>query len=175
MVDPGDRLWAQGLDLAIALGDQALIVLPALHRLTQRKQVFLGPGAAQRFAHTLGFALLDLHVAQGQQPLGAALAGDMACTTARPLMPVSDLITSCSLIFMRSSAFCSLFGVHLRYGLHTCQITHSDPLHRQVSAAWLPSGLLLLLLAIAIVTWLQSHPLKDHAFARRVEVRLTSF
>lgn len=101
------RWRKQRLDLAIAFSDKALVVLPALQRLAQREDVLWGPGAAQRLLDALGLAALDLLVAQRQQAIGAALAGDDGTrTTARPLAPASELITSCSLTFMRSSAFC---------------------------------------------------------------------
>jgi len=81
-------------------------MLPVLHRLPQRKQMLLGPRTAQRLLHSLRFLLLDLHVAQRQQAIRIALAGQDGSITFWPLTPTRLLITSCNFTFIRSSAFC---------------------------------------------------------------------
>ena len=50
-------------------------MVPALNRLPERKQMLIGPVAAQRFHDPFGLDLADPHVAQLQQRRGIALAG----------------------------------------------------------------------------------------------------
>ena len=69
------RLGQDRLDLLVAFGDQGLVLIPDLHGLAQRKQVFRSPRAAQRLADRLTLLMADLRVAQRQQAARIALAG----------------------------------------------------------------------------------------------------
>src|SRR5205085_5029024 len=50
-------------NLAIAGGDEALIMVPALNGLREGEQMFLGPVAAQRFDDALSFDVADSNIA----------------------------------------------------------------------------------------------------------------
>ena len=64
------------LDAAVAFGDEALAVVPALQRLVEREDVLRAPGAAQRFLDELGLGAANLPIAQRQQRSWVALAGN---------------------------------------------------------------------------------------------------
>jgi cation diffusion facilitator family transporter len=83
LLRPAD-LTQHRFNLPVARGDLPLEVLPVFHRLAQRKQMFLGPGAAQRLPDPLGFLLLNLHVAQGQQSIRIALPCQNGCNDFDP-------------------------------------------------------------------------------------------
>src|SRR5438874_10612908 len=103
MVVSGSR--QQRLDLPVAFGDLVLVVLPAGQSLAQSKQMLLGPGTAQRFLDALRFGALIWVSHNASNCSGLRSPRRIARTTAKPLVPVSELITWCSLTFMRSSAF----------------------------------------------------------------------
>ena len=67
-------------------------MLPVFHRLPQREEMLLGPGAAQRLLDPLGFVLLDAHVTQPQQPVGIALARQNGFDDLDPAGPTTGLL-----------------------------------------------------------------------------------
>ena len=78
--------------LPVAGRDLLLIMLPVFHRLPQREEMLLGPGAAQRLLDPLGFVLLDAHVTQPQQPVGIALARQNGFDDLDPAGPTTGLL-----------------------------------------------------------------------------------
>ena len=99
-------LAQQHFDLPIAFGNLALVVLPALQCLAQYEQVLDLPSPAQRLLDALRLIAPDPQIAQPSSRSGSRSPSSKARTTAKPLTPVSELMTSWSLTFMRSSAFC---------------------------------------------------------------------